>query len=83
MAFDRGWSSNMSAVCEVCGKSPSFGKSVSRLGRNALVRRVKSRTNRRWTPNIQQVRGVVNGQQRRVRVCTRCLKAGKVARPAR
>jgi large subunit ribosomal protein L28 len=59
----------MSAVCDVCGKKPSFGKSVSHSHR---------RTNRRWNPNIQRVRAMVDGSVKRVRVCTACLKAGKV-----
>ena len=42
----------MAAVCEVCGKHPSFGMSVSHSHR---------RTKRRWNPNIQRVRALVNG----------------------
>lgn len=61
----------MSAVCEVCRKSPTFGKSISHSHR---------RTNRRWTPNIQTVRTVIDGTPRRLRVCTACIKAGKVQR---
>lgn len=36
------------------------------------------RTKRRWHPNIQRVRAVVNGAPKRVHVCTSCLKAGKI-----
>lgn len=71
----------MAATCDVCGKSPSFGHSVARLGRNAMNRRVKGRSNRRWNPNIQRVRTLVNGvTPKRQNVCTSCLKAGKVVR---
>ena len=42
----------MAAVCEVCGKHPSFGMSISHSHR---------RTKRRWNPNIQRVRAVVDG----------------------
>ena len=75
----------MSSVCELCGKRPSFGNSISRLGANALRRRVKSRTRRRWNPNIQRVRAVVgpNGTVRRIDVCTGCIKAGRVTKPPR
>ena len=62
----------MAAVCEVCGKHPSFGYSISHSHR---------RTKRRFNPNIQKVRAVVNGSPRRLRVCTSCLKAGKVQKP--
>ena len=59
----------MAAVCDVCGKGPIFGKSVSHS---------HVRTNRRWNPNIQRVRALVNGAPKRLNVCTSCLKAGKV-----
>ena len=61
----------MAATCEVCGKRPSFGYSVSHSHR---------RTKRRWNPNIQRIRTVVNGTPRRISVCTSCIKAGKVVR---
>ena len=70
----------MASVCDVCGKHPSFGKSVSHS---------HVRTSRRWNPNIQRVRAVVRGTpkrlnvcgaRKRVNVCTSCLKAGKVER---
>lgn len=59
----------MSNFCYVCGKGPGTGHRVS----NANNRR-----KRRFMPNLQRVRIVVDGAVRRVRVCTRCLKAGKV-----
>jgi large subunit ribosomal protein L28 len=70
----------VSAVCDICGKRPRFGKSVSRLGRNALRRRIKGKSPRQFKPNIQSVRAVVDGAPRRLNVCTACLKAGKVTR---
>jgi large subunit ribosomal protein L28 len=62
----------MASVCEVCGKRPIFGKSLSHSHR---------RTNRRWNPNVQKVRAIVNGSPQRLNVCTSCLKAGKVQKP--
>ena len=60
----------MAAICDVCGKKPSFGHNVSHSHR---------KTNRRWSPNIQRVRTLVNGvTPRRINACTSCLKAGKV-----
>ncbi|HEY2803734.1 MAG TPA: 50S ribosomal protein L28 [Actinomycetota bacterium] len=61
----------MAAVCDICGKKPFFGKRVSKSHR---------RTNRRWNPNIQRVRALMNGTPKRLHVCTSCLKAGKVQR---
>jgi large subunit ribosomal protein L28 len=40
------------------------------------------RTKRRWNPNIQRVRAVVNGRTVRLHVCTSCIKAGKIVKPA-
>ncbi|MFN2562613.1 MAG: 50S ribosomal protein L28 [Jatrophihabitans sp.] len=62
----------MASVCDVCGKGPGFGMSVSFSHR---------RTHRRWNPNVQTVRALVApGIRRRMSVCTSCLKAGKVTR---
>ena len=61
----------VASVCEICGKHPSFGKSVSHS---------HVRTSRRWNPKIQRVRAFVNGARKRMNVCTSCLKAGKVER---
>ena len=71
----------MGAVCEICGKHPSFGHKVRRLCKGAIKRRVRSRVPRRFDPNIQRVRAVVNGSVRRIDVCTSCIKAGKVQKP--
>jgi large subunit ribosomal protein L28 len=63
---------DVAAVCDVCGKGPGFGKSVSHSHR---------RTNRRWNPNIQTVHAKVGvSQRKRLNVCTSCIKAGKVVR---
>jgi large subunit ribosomal protein L28 len=62
----------VAANCDVCGKGPSFGHNISHSHR---------RTKRRWNPNIQRVRTLVDGvTPKRLNVCTSCLKAGKVVR---
>ena len=61
----------MAANCDVCGKGPGFGNSVSHSHR---------RTPRRWNPNIQRVRTLINGTPKRLNVCASCLKANKVTR---
>ena len=61
----------MSKVCHVFAKGPSFGHSRS----HSMVA-----TNRRFDPNLQRVRIDDGGTPRRVYVCTRCLKAGKVTK---
>ncbi|RPI29694.1 MAG: 50S ribosomal protein L28 [Acidobacteria bacterium] len=62
----------MAKVCQVCGKGPQFGNRVSHA---------HNLTKRRWNPNLQNVRAVVNGTHRRLRVCTQCLKSGRVQKP--
>ena len=61
----------MAAVCEICGKKPSFGMAVSHSHR---------RTKRRWNPNIQRVRALVGKTPKRMNVCTGCIKSGKVVK---
>ena len=41
------------------------------------------RTKRRWNPNIQRIRALVNGTPRRIDVCTACIRAGQVTKPTR
>ena len=63
----------MAQVCQLCGKRPSVGNNVSHAN---------NRTKRRFEPNLQRVRARVNGAVRRIRVCTRCLRSGKVTKAA-
>ena len=59
----------MSRVCEVCGKGPSFGNNVSHAN---------NKTARVWLPNLQKIKTINNGTVKSVKVCTRCLRSGKV-----
>lgn len=59
----------MANRCELCGKGPRAGNNVSHAN---------NRTKRTFKPNVQRMRAMVNGAARRVRVCTSCLKAGRV-----
>jgi len=61
----------MARVCEICGKGPSTGHNISHA---------HNLTNRRWLPNLQRVKVKVDGQTRTMRVCAKCLKAGKVVK---
>ncbi|WP_373298214.1 50S ribosomal protein L28 [Streptomyces abikoensis] len=70
----------VSSRCDVCGKQPGFGKRVARAGLRAQVRHVKGRSTRRFNPNIQPVRAVKDGTPVRMKVCTSCIKKGKVER---
>jgi len=59
----------MSKVCAICGKKPAFGNNRS----HSMVA-----TRRRFDPNLQRMRVLIDGIARRAYVCTRCLKSGKV-----
>jgi len=61
----------MARMCEICGKKPSTGNNVSHAN---------NKTKRRWLPNLQSVRANVDGQTKTMRVCTKCIKAGKVVK---
>ncbi|MFO7156074.1 MAG: 50S ribosomal protein L28 [Pseudomonadota bacterium] len=63
----------MARRCEICNKGPQVGNNVSHSN---------VKTKRRSLPNLQRVRAIVDGTVRRVRVCTRCLKANKVVKAA-
>ena len=65
----------MARICEVCGKKPVFGHNVSHA---------HNVTNRVWIPNLQRVRvKIPGGNAQRKRVCTRCLRSGKVEKAVR
>ena len=59
----------MARVCEICGKGPRFGNNVSHA--HNVTRTV-------WYPNLQRVRAKVGSSVRRIKICTRCLRSGKV-----
>jgi large subunit ribosomal protein L28 len=62
----------MAKQCAMCGKATVTGRQVSH------AHNVTSRT---WEPNLRRVRAVVDGRVRRIRVCTRCLRSGRVQKP--
>jgi large subunit ribosomal protein L28 len=62
----------MAQRCDFCGKGPRFGHRVSHA---------HNVTNRKFRPNLQRVRAILDGVQRRVRVCTRCLRSGRIVKP--
>lgn len=60
----------MAKICEICGKRPQAGNKVSHSGKKST---------RWWYPNIQKVRiKLPNGKVKKFKICTRCLKAGKI-----
>jgi large subunit ribosomal protein L28 len=75
----------MSKACEVCGKGVTFGNHYARRGlaraKGGAGRKVTGKSPRRFTPNIQRIRAVTKtGGVKRMRVCTECIKRGRVAK---
>lgn len=60
----------MSKICDICGKKPLYGNSVSHAN---------NKTRRRWEPNLRKIRAVDStGSIKTVKVCLSCLKSGKI-----
>ncbi len=59
----------MAKVCKICGKGSLYGNTVSHAN---------NRTKRRWEPNLQRIKIVLDGSIKSVYVCSKCLKSGKV-----
>ena len=74
----------MSKICEICGKKPVAGRTIVRRGlakkKGGVGLKITGITARRFLPNLKTVRALVNGVPKRIRVCVKCLKAGKVVK---
>ena len=64
----------MAKICEICGKGRQVGNNVSHA---------HNKTKKVWKPNIQKVRVLQNGAVRKINVCTRCIRAGRIQKPAK
>jgi large subunit ribosomal protein L28 len=73
-ALDRRGGGVMARVCEICGKGSLLGNRISHA---------HNVSRREWKANLHVVRAVVNGQVKRIKVCTRCLRSGKVVKASR
>lgn len=63
------------AKCAICEKSLSYGNKLS-ITRS----HISKRTSRTWKPNLRSVKVMENGEPKRIKVCSKCLRAGKVKR---
>ncbi len=74
----------MSRQCDFCGKATITGNIVPRKGKSKKQggngEHVVRRTLRTFKPNIFKVRALMDGKKEQVRVCAKCLKAGKVVK---
>ncbi len=76
----------MSKRCEICGKGPMAGHAVTRKGKpkkeGGIGQHIARKSIRRFMPNLQNIRAIINGAVKRISVCTRCLKKGNIVRKA-
>ena len=63
------------AKCEICNKSVSYGNQLS-----VTRSHISKRTSRTFKPNIRTVKAMIDGEPKRITVCSKCLRAGKVKR---
>ena len=61
------------AKCGICEKSTSFGNKLS-ITRS----HISKRTTRTWKPNLRTIKTTINGQPKKIKVCAKCLRSGKV-----
>ncbi len=59
----------MARKCSICGKGPVSGNAISHSNK---------KTKRKWYPNLQTKRVFENGCFRKIKICTKCLKKGKI-----
>jgi large subunit ribosomal protein L28 len=69
-------------ICAICGKRPLTGNSICRKGlakkKGGIGKKITGITKRRFYPNLQTVKAIVNGGTKRIKVCASCIQAGKV-----
>lgn len=74
----------MSKICSICGKKPVAGRTIVRRGlakkKGGVGQKITGINPRRFLPNLKTIRAIVGGTPRRIRVCVKCLKAGKVVK---
>ena len=75
----------MGQACEVCGKIPSMGNSVSHRGKAKYLGGVGTKitgiSRRQFKPNLQTVRVTTpNGTHKSMRVCTQCIRSGAITK---
>ena len=74
----------MSRQCQICGKRPMMGNRVTTRGKAKYLGGVGTKitgiSRRQFKPNLQRVRVTIDGTNRRIRVCTQCMRSGAITR---
>ncbi len=77
----------MARVCYFTGKRTRSGRTVARRGKakylGGVGRKITGKTKRKFKPNIQRVRAVVDGKVCRIKVSAKAIRMGLVVKPAK
>jgi large subunit ribosomal protein L28 len=72
----------MSKFCEICGKGPMAGRTITRRGmakrKGGVGRKIVRTSKRRFLPNLRKVRAIIGNSVKTITICVGCLKSGKV-----
>ncbi|MGE5295455.1 MAG: 50S ribosomal protein L28 [Solirubrobacterales bacterium] len=75
----------MSRECPFTGKKTVFGNSITRRGKakrlGGVGKKITGVTRRKFKPNIQKVRAVIDGKVCRIRVSTKAIRMGVIQKP--
>ena len=74
----------MAQICKLCGKGPMMGRTYTRKGKakkeGGVGRHIARKNPRRFMPNLQPARILINGHVKKILVCTKCIKGGRLLR---
>lgn len=74
----------MSRICYVCGKRPVSGRTIKRRGlakkKGGVGQKITGVNPRRFLPNLKTIKALINGAPKKILICVKCLKAGKVTK---
>lgn len=74
----------MARICDICDKGTTFGRVYTRRGvaikKGGVGIKIARKNHRRFLPNLKHVRAIVKGTVQRLRVCTSCLRSGRVVK---
>ena len=75
----------MSKICKICGKKPTFGRSIIRRGmakvKGGAGKKITGTSHRMFKPNIQRIKIETAQGKRSIYICVKCLKTGKIKKP--
>lgn len=75
----------MAKECAICGKGPKRGRQYARRGKakkeGGIGKQTTGKSKRTFQPNLQNVRAYIDGETKRIKACTQCIRSGEVEKP--